>query len=94
MRLPRGRRARAIPHQVGQSIWSLQLLAYALAHVGGAIGAASAWLMPRWPVWMYDLLVFFLAIEVLYLICWFAYQLYTRRSSPPVAEAWSSEIDV
>lgn len=94
MRLPRGRRARAIPHQVCHSIWSLPLLAYALAHVGGAIGAACARLMPRWPAWVYDVLVFFLAIEVLYLISWFAYQFYSRHASPPVAEAWLPEIDV
>ncbi len=90
LRQPSTDRARSLPRQVRDSIRNLTLLTYALAHVGGPIGAVFARL-PQWPNWVCIVLEFFLALEVLYLICWLAYQLYTRRLSPPPAPAMSLE---
>jgi hypothetical protein len=82
LRLPPGRRVDRLPLRVENALSQLLLLAYALAHIGGPLGAAFSQL-PQWPGWVYGVLTVFLAFRVFNVVVWAVHNL-RRRISPPL----------
>ena len=78
-----------LPRRFFDTYWDVTLLAFALAHVGGVLGAVFSWL-PQGSTEYYNLAGLVLALEVLVLVGSALYRLWPHRASPssgPLLEA-------
>ena len=68
-RLPPLTRIFAVPRLIPTSLLHLFLLVFALAQVGGFVGAAFA-AIPQAPAWFYALIILFLLFEIVIFALW------------------------
>ncbi len=81
MRQPPLARALAVPRYIPALILHLLLLVFALAQVGGFVGAAFT-SIPQAPSWFYALLLLFLILEFIFLAIWALRHLWPRAARP------------